>query len=116
MLAELPAWAWGSSHAGWTGWSWTSPSLTTLNGAAWGNGWTTIRAPELVRGLWWTWWAATRWVLYNKAFAPSLAHPATTASSWFYANYGNSWAAWGWGWWSTINAWSIEYGWCGWGW
>lgn len=116
MKAELPAWDWWYwTWSAWVGWGWTNPSLTTLNGAAWWAWWTSSFFPNTWAWPGGGWWVATRWVLYNKAFAPSLAHPATTADSWFYANYGNSWAAW-WGWgWAQITSTGELWGWW-WGW
>lgn len=104
LNAEVEAGAW---HSWWpTSWWWggagnpgadANPSYTNINWA-------------------WTWWTATRWVLYNRGSVKNkynLIWPAsfpihTKQYQW---SWGASWGLWwsGWGWY-------LGWGWGGWGW
>lgn len=105
------AWGNGWARSTWAANSWasgasSSPSMTNINGVAWGNNWSW--------GWAWSAWTATRWSLYNVYWYPQSMHLATASTTFAGLQYLS--IPWSWGWaWSAGSWWSNQWAW-GWAW
>ena len=105
--------AWGNgwarsswAAAAWTAWTSASPSMTNINGVAWGNNWSWTGAGAA--------WTATRWTLYNIYWYPQSLHLATASATFAGLQYLS--IPWSWGWaWSAGSWWVAQWAW-GWAW